>query len=74
VKIILIRHGESEANRQRIIQGHQDSPLSELGMRQAEEMGDFLLENGYSFDSVYSSDLTRAKTTAEIICKKLHIE
>ncbi len=74
MKIILIRHGESEANRQRIIQGHQDFPLSELGMKQAEEMGDFLLENGYSFDSVYSSDLTRAKTTAEIICKKLHIE
>ncbi len=74
MKIVLIRHGESEANRQRIIQGHQDFPLSELGLTQAEEMGDFLLKNGYSFDSVYSSDLTRAKTTAEIICKKLQID
>ncbi len=74
LKIILIRHGESEANRQRIVQGHKDFPLSELGLKQAEDMGDFLLENNYSFDSVYSSDLTRAKTTAEIICKKLHID
>ncbi|MHA1156858.1 MAG: phosphoglycerate mutase family protein, partial [Candidatus Heimdallarchaeota archaeon] len=57
MKIILIRHGESEANRQRIIQGNQDFPTPELGMRQAAEMGHFFLQNGYSFDSVYSSDL-----------------
>ena len=73
MRVILLRHGESEANRQRIIQGHKDFPLSELGRKQAAEMGDFLAQNNYFFDAVYSSDLIRARTTAEIICKKLDI-
>ena len=73
MKIVLVRHGQSEANRDRIIQGHMDFPLSDLGIKQAEEMAEYLAANNYSFHSVYSSDLSRAKTTADIICKKFQI-
>lgn len=74
MKIVLIRHGESEANKNGIIQGHQDFPLTDLGKQQAEEIAEYLLENNYLFDKIYSSDLSRAKETAMIIGDKLKID
>lgn len=61
----IVRHGESEGNVQRIIQGHADSPLTENGERQASALANDLRE--VSFDLVFSSDLVRAKRTAEIV-------
>nr|MEA2799832.1 hypothetical protein [Phenylobacterium sp.] len=37
--IYLVRHGQTEFNRERRIQGHVDSPLTELGVRQAKAVG-----------------------------------
>jgi broad specificity phosphatase PhoE len=58
-QIYLIRHGETELNRQNIIQGSGvDSPLNELGFRQARAF--FAYYQHISFDKIYTSKLIRA--------------
>jgi len=74
MRIFLIRHGQSEANKENIIQGHMDSSLSDFGREQAKTAGEKLLESKIVFDSVYSSDLSRAKETAKIITGVLGIK
>jgi broad specificity phosphatase PhoE len=74
LRIFLIRHGQSEANKEHIIQGHMESPLSDLGRDQAKTVGKKLLDSKTTFDAIYSSDLIRAKETAKIITKKLGIK
>lgn len=64
--IWLLRHGQTTANAQEIIQGPRiDAPLSELGHRQAASLGDALAEEPLA--AVYSSPLTRARDTAQAI-------
>jgi probable phosphoglycerate mutase len=60
-EILLIRHGQSQANVDIIFAGHLDSPLSELGERQALLLKEYLLTQ--KIDRLYSSDLIRAKNT-----------
>ena len=74
MRIFLIRHGQSEANKENIIQGHMDSSLSDIGREQAKTAGEILLESKTVFDSVYSSDLSRAKETAKIITGVLGVK
>ncbi len=71
--IYLVRHGQTEFNRERRIQGHVDSPLTELGVRQADAVGRLLRDlirepEGWR---VVSSPLGRARSTAEIVAAKL---
>jgi broad specificity phosphatase PhoE len=73
MRVILIRHGESFANKKGIIQGHKDYPLTEKGKKQAKSLAKQIKEMDYSFSALYSSDLNRAKTTAEIIAQILQI-
>ncbi|MED1914872.1 histidine phosphatase family protein [Brevibacillus sp. DP1.3A] len=58
----LIRHGETEWNQVRRIQGHSDIALNELGVRQAEQVADRF--QGEKIHAFYSSDLSRAHDTA----------
>lgn len=74
MRIFLIRHGQSEANKKNIIQGHKDSSLSDFGREQAKTAGEKLLESKISFDAAYSSDLSRASETAKIITEILGIK
>jgi broad specificity phosphatase PhoE len=68
MKIILIRHGESEANAQGIMQGQKvDKSLSKLGREQATKLAKRLKNE--KIEAIYSSDLKRAKETAEEINK-----
>ncbi len=76
--IILIRHGESVWNRDGRIQGYQDSPLSDLGEKQARQIGKRLKQE--SIDHIVSSTATRAVDTCRIavgialnieLCEKL---
>jgi len=74
MKFVIVRHGQSEDNIQRIISGHNSTPLTKLGREQAKDLSQQLLQLGIKFDSVYSSDLKRAAETAEIVCKELGIK
>lgn len=67
--IYLVRHGQTEFNRERRIQGHNDSPLTELGVRQARAVGRLLrdLIRDPAGWRIVSSPLGRAHATAEII-------
>jgi broad specificity phosphatase PhoE len=67
--IYLVRHGQTEFNRERRIQGHVDSPLTELGVRQAQAVGRLLRDLIREPDGwrLISSPLGRAHATAEII-------
>lgn len=67
---LVIRHGESEWNAQRRWQGQADPPLTDLGRTQAHAA----VEKLGTFDLLASSDLQRARTTAEIIGHRLGIE
>ena len=64
-RIIAVRHGETEWNKNRLLQGHKHSPLTGLGVKQAEAAGKGL--SHFRIDSFYTSDLGRAVQTAEII-------
>ena len=63
--IYVVRHGETDWNTQQRIQGHTDIPLNTNGELQAKELGEHLKD--IHFDGVFSSDLQRAKRTAEIV-------
>jgi len=65
--LLLIRHGETSWNQEQRYQGQQDSPLSEQGILQAEKTAAFLAD--MHIDAVYTSDLLRAKRTAEVIAR-----
>ena len=64
-EIILIRHGETEWNSQKRMQGHSNSDLSSVGQAQIQALGQWM--KNVPFDLIYSSDSPRAKQTAESI-------
>lgn len=64
-ELLLVRHGQSTANAKGIWQGQMDFPLSEKGRAQASLAGHGL--SGEPFEGLYSSPLSRAFETAEII-------
>lgn len=68
-RICLVRHGETEWNAERRIQGQIDIGLNETGLRQAEAAGRWLKTAGIA--ALYSSDLKRARSTAEALGKAL---
>lgn len=63
--IYLVRHGQTEWNVLHRFQGHMDSPLTKLGIQQAEWLGEALQHD--PIDLIYSSTSNRAFHTAEII-------
>jgi 2,3-bisphosphoglycerate-dependent phosphoglycerate mutase len=68
--ITVVRHGETEWNKLGLHQGFLDSPLTGLGIEQAQNVAVALRKFGFS--SLYSSDLGRALQTAEIINRELN--
>lgn len=62
--LYIARHGETEWNVEQRLQGQKDSPLTKSGLKQAEFLAQSLRD--IHFDSIFSSDLLRAKRTAEI--------
>ena len=68
---VLVRHGETDWNRERRFQGRADVSLNGAGRRQAEALADALA--GERFAAAYSSPLRRALETAEIVAARLDI-
>jgi broad specificity phosphatase PhoE len=68
--LLLVRHGETEWNRDGRWQGHSDTPLNEAGREQARRLAVDIRD----VDAVYSSDLARARETAEILANPLGLE
>ena len=64
----LIRHGQPQQHRDKIFLGQTDVPLSDIGIKQAEAVKAKLPED---IGRVYSSDLKRAKQTAQLICSEV---
>ena len=60
MKLVLIRHGESEWNKANLFTGWTDVELSEKGVAEAKEAGRILKASGYDFDVCYTSTLKRA--------------
>jgi len=72
MRIILIRHGESEADLLDVHEGRADFSLTDRGHKQAEAMANHVAEN-YNISKIYSSTLTRAKQTAQHLSEKTGI-
>ena len=68
-KLVMVRHGESEWNRQNRFTGWFDAELSEKGARDAEKAGKLLKEAEYKFDVAFTSLLRRAQMTLQIIAE-----
>jgi 2,3-bisphosphoglycerate-dependent phosphoglycerate mutase len=70
IELVVVRHGETEWNRQKRAQGHKDIELNAAGIEQARRAA-MILQNE-KFDAVYTSDLKRANDTGKIIVKQLN--
>lgn len=73
MRIILIRHGQTDENKQKRYIGHYDSPLNDTGKQQVKGLAERLKK----FDvrgNCYSSDLLRTVETSEIICNTFSLD
>jgi broad specificity phosphatase PhoE len=73
LKIYLARHGQDEDNAKSILNGQRDTPLTSVGVGQARELADHILESRIELDTVYCSPLLRAYMTAQIVTDTLDL-
>lgn len=73
MKIYFVRHGETDWNVKKKIQGTTDIPLNENGLKQAKRLAERLLKRGLKVESVYTSPHKRASQTAEILADALDV-
>ena len=71
--IYIVRHGETEENLQRILQGHMPGTLTEQGKEQVQRAAEQLSKEGVKFTRIVSSDLKRAMDSAQIIADTLNL-
>jgi 2,3-bisphosphoglycerate-dependent phosphoglycerate mutase len=72
--LVLLRHGESEWNKQNLFTGWTDVDLSDNGRVEAAEAGRLLKEEGFDFDICYTSYLKRAIHTLDIVLDEMDLE
>ena len=70
-RFCLVRHGETAWNAERRLQGQTDIPLNTQGEEQASHLAHALQRRGQRFDALYSSDLARARCTAQPVAAAL---
>ena len=69
----IIRHGQSEANKENIFTGWRDSPLSEQGISEARAAGRLLKKEGFTFDVAYTSLQSRAIKTLWLVLEEMDL-
>ena len=65
--LVLVRHGQSEWNLKNLFTGWRDIGLSEQGIKEAKDAGKKLAERDFKFDIAYTSALSRAQVTCQLI-------
>jgi broad specificity phosphatase PhoE len=73
LRLLLIRHGQSEANADRRTQGRLDTPLTAAGQQEAAAVAEQIAAEG-QVDALYTSPLLRAMQTASTICARIGIQ
>ena len=71
IKLVLLRHGQSEWNLKNLFTGWTDVELSEQGVKEAHDAGKLLKEKGYRFDVAFSSVLKRANNTMDFALQEM---
>jgi alpha-ribazole phosphatase len=71
MRLVLVRHGQTDANLNHFLQGQSDGELNATGVRQAEELAKYLKD--FPIDQVISSTMHRAKDTAAAIARYHHL-
>ncbi len=74
MKLVLIRHGESEWNKLNLFTGWTDVDLSETGRQEAKNAGKLLKDQGFDFDICYTSYLKRAINTLNFVLEEMDRE
>ena len=69
MRLLVVRHGQSEADILKVCEGRADFSLTKLGHERVEKTAEYISEN-YKVDKIYSSTLKRAMQTAEHVAKK----
>jgi probable phosphoglycerate mutase len=69
IRVFIVRHGQTDHNVAKILQGHLNTPLNSTGRSQAKKAGKKF--EHFQFDSIYSSDLTRCRDTAQLVVESL---
>lgn len=72
--LVLLRHGRSRADDERVHEGRYDSPLTEVGRDQATRLAEHWRESGIRFDRIVCSSLVRARETAEIVATAIGVD
>lgn len=72
-KLVLIRHGESQWNKENRFTGWTDVPLSATGIEEASKAGQLLKENGFNFEMAYTSYLKRAIKTLWLVLEEMDL-
>ena len=70
-KLVLIRHGQSHWNKANLFTGWKDVDLSDQGLAEAREAGKRLKAEGFDFDMCYTSFLTRAIKTLNLVLEEM---
>lgn len=71
--IYIVRHGQTEENIKRMLQGHLPGTLTEEGKAQVKRAAEHLAEEGAEYKCIVSSDLKRAMDSADIIAERLNL-
>lgn len=67
MRLFILRHGQTDLNLARKVQGHMDVDLNATGIEQAEDLAKVVREKNLRFDAIYCSPLRRALDTCEIV-------
>ena len=67
----MARHGQTEANRDKIFSGQQETPLTDLGLQQAQDLAEAVQNARVKIEHIIHSDLSRAQETARPVAERL---